>query len=574
MVFKILKNRVFQNSILLLFFCAIAVIISVANKFDFRWDFTNYHYYNPFAFFYNRLGFDIVPASVNTFFNPLIDIPVYLMIKNFNDNLGLIFAFQGLWFGGLLFVFYKIVLLFFDEKKISNFFKILMVMFIASTGQITYFQIGSSTNEIQVALFAFISLYVLFDMIKGQSLQKWYKFFIAGLILGCALGLKSTIVYICVACGISLIFCYKYLEKPFEFILLFTLGGLSGYLAVNGWWMYKMWDLYQNPFFPFLNGIFKSPWFDDFNYSDTRFIPQGFRKFIFPYTWNGQNAETYFFDFRGMFFYTLAICFVVYMSIKPARWKDFAKNRLWCFYAVFLFLSYIIWMNLFGIYRYIIVMEMLSAIFFVKILFSYKTENNIRFALYYSFVVIASTILILIPRDSYEWNNLRKEKKFVDVEKVKLPENTLLKLYNFPSAGVIVELAKENKFRALGYKHLNATYMKGSDFVERGRFHKVRDEIVKNHKGKTVVIYRMMNSMLPWYQDYMISVNKELDGKYCRRLKNNLDKGLCICVPENKKDEILVDKNVDELSCEDKTIKIKNNFIKKLNKIMSNKGAL
>ena len=169
---------------------------------------------------------------------------------------------------------------------------------------------------------------------------------------------------------------------------------------------------------------------------------------------------------------------------------------------------------------------------------------------------------------------LRKEKKFVDVEKVKLPENTLLKLYNFPSAGVIVELTKENEFRALGYKHLNAIYMKGSDFVERGRFHKIRDEIVKNHKGETVVIYRMMNSMLPWYQDYMISVNKELDGKYCRRLENNLDKGLCICVPENKKDEILIAKYDDELSCEDKTIKIKNNFIKKLNKIMSNKGAL
>ena len=177
--------------------------------------------------------------------------------------------------------------------------------------------------------------------------------------------------------------------------------------------------------------------------------------------------------------------------------------------------------------------------------------------------MLSSTILILIPKDSYEWDNLRKEKKFVDVEKVKLPENTLLKLYNFPSAGVIVELAKENKFRALGYKHLNATYMKGSDFVERGRFHKIRDEIVKNHKGETVVIYRMMNSMLPWYQDYMISVNKELDGKYCRRLENNLDEGLCICVPENKKDEILVDKNVDELSCEDETVKIKNNFIKK-----------
>lgn len=228
MFLKIFKNTFFQSFLMLLFFCAIAVVISVINKFDFRWDFTNYHYYNPFAFFYNRLNFDIVPGSVNTFFNPLIDIPLYLMVKYFNDNLNLIFAFQGMWFGLLLFVFYKIVLLFFDENKISNFFKVIVVMLIASTGQVTYFQIGSSTNEIQVALISFISLYMIFKMIKDVSLQKWYKFFISGIILGVGLGLKSTIVYVCVASGLSLILCYKYLEKPLKFILFFALADCWG----------------------------------------------------------------------------------------------------------------------------------------------------------------------------------------------------------------------------------------------------------------------------------------------------------------------------------------------------------
>ena len=58
-------------------------------------------------------------------------------------------------------------------------------------------------------------------------------------------------------------------------------------------------------------------------------------------------------------------------------------------------------------------------------------------------------VLLLTPRDSYEWDNLRNDKKFVDVEKVKLPENSLLKLYNFPSAAIIAEFAKENNFRGL-----------------------------------------------------------------------------------------------------------------------------
>lgn len=565
---KVLKNSVFQNLGLLLFFCATAMLISVVNKFDFRWDFTNYHYYNPFAFFNDRLNFDIVPASVNTFFNPLIDVPLYLLVKYFNGNLDLIFAVQGIWFGLLLFVFYKIVLLFFNKSKISDLLKVLLVVCVAATSQIVWFQIGSSTNEIQMALCAMLSLYILFDVIKNQEKQRLYKFFISGLVLGCALGLKPTIVYVCVSSGVTLILCYKFLDKPIKSIMLFAVGGLLGYLLINGWWMYKMWDLYQNPFFPFLNGFFKSPYFDDFNYSDKRFIPRGLDKLIFPYTWNGQGAENYFFDLRGVIFYTIALFFVGYMSLRPSRWKDFVKNRLWCFYAVFLFLSYVIWMSIFSVLRYFIVVEMLSAIFLIKILFLYKSENNIKFSLYYTIVFIVLGVLLLIPRDSYDWDNLRNEKKFIDIERVKLPENSLLKLYNFPTAAIIVEFAKENNFRGLGYKHINATYMKGSDFVERGKFRNIRDEIEKKHIGETVVVYRKMNSMLPWYQDYMISVNKELDGKYCRRLENNLDKGLCICVSKDKKNEILISGNNEKEDCEDDMVKNENAMLNLRSKLL------
>ncbi len=63
------------------------------------WDFANYHYYNPWAFLNGRVGYDIAPAGLNTYFNPLMDIPLYLMIQYFNDSPNIIYAFQGLYFG-------------------------------------------------------------------------------------------------------------------------------------------------------------------------------------------------------------------------------------------------------------------------------------------------------------------------------------------------------------------------------------------------------------------------------------------------------------------------------------------
>lgn len=512
---------------------------------DIRWDFTNYHYYNPFAFLNDRLNYDIVPSSINTFFNPLIDLPLYFIIEYFNDSPDIVVALQGIWYGALLFVFYKFTTLFFDTKTELGIFKSLLTVAIASTGQAVYYQSSASTNEISIAFISFCSLYFIFKMIKYKEQQKAYKYFLCGLILGLALGLKQTIIYVCISSGLSLIICHKYLSKPLKFILLFALGGLLGFLITNGWWMYKMYDLYDNPFFPFLNGVFHSPYFDDFSFSDKRFIPPFLYSLIFPYIWctgKYHSAEIAFYDFRGPIFYTIALLFFVYMTIKPTRWKNFyQKNNLWFFFMIFIVLSYILWLNIFSIYRYIVVIEMISAVFFINILFKYIPKNTIKFIVYNSFVIIILGILILNCRYSRAWDANDVSKKFVYVEKVKMPENTLLKLYNFPLAGVIPVLAKYNNFRALGYQHLNATYMKGSDFVERGKFREIRDKIEKEHKGTEIVMYRAGNPLNPAQKNLYESLEKELSGKYCRELDNNLDNQLHICVPKELKDEILVD---------------------------------
>ena len=49
------------------------------------WDLLNYHQYNPFALLNKPFGYDRVPAQSQTFLNPALDIPYYLLRSGLND---------------------------------------------------------------------------------------------------------------------------------------------------------------------------------------------------------------------------------------------------------------------------------------------------------------------------------------------------------------------------------------------------------------------------------------------------------------------------------------------------------
>src|SRR2546423_15717846 len=47
---------------------------------DVNWNLQNYHFYNGWAFVHGRLGWDLAPAQIQTFHNPLLDLPFYWMV--------------------------------------------------------------------------------------------------------------------------------------------------------------------------------------------------------------------------------------------------------------------------------------------------------------------------------------------------------------------------------------------------------------------------------------------------------------------------------------------------------------
>ncbi len=54
---------------------------------DSYWDTRNYHIYNAYAFLNGRVGFDLAPAMMQSYFNPLLDVPYYLMAMHWPPRL-------------------------------------------------------------------------------------------------------------------------------------------------------------------------------------------------------------------------------------------------------------------------------------------------------------------------------------------------------------------------------------------------------------------------------------------------------------------------------------------------------
>ncbi|MDB9418606.1 hypothetical protein PN487_18805, partial [Microcystis aeruginosa CS-556/03] len=54
------------------YFIALGIISVILGQ-DVSWDLRNYHFYNPYMLLTGRFKYDVLPAQIQTFFNPLMD---------------------------------------------------------------------------------------------------------------------------------------------------------------------------------------------------------------------------------------------------------------------------------------------------------------------------------------------------------------------------------------------------------------------------------------------------------------------------------------------------------------------
>lgn len=355
-----------KNFILIIYFILISGILSISKGMDRSFDVRNYHIYNPYAFLNNRINIDIMPADIQTYFNPLMDIPYYLMVKHLNNFPYIVTFIQGLSYALLLFLIYKIADYIFKSYH-KTLITILSVL-VGGTAALTLYNIGTLTHDIFVGDVILISIYLIiksFDKYSNKNIV------ISGILLGGICGLKLTASIFAVAMILGIIvFCKKLKPKAvFWIISSCTLG----FLITNGFWMYKLFTEFGNPLFPYFNNIFHSDYVNCGNILKEDFInlyPQNIFEYIFFPFYFYQHLPVKAFEINYQDFRFAAIYIVLILNIITSFWykkldiqeKYGINYDIINFLLTFCVFSYIIWINTFATVRYLTPIAAISGV--------------------------------------------------------------------------------------------------------------------------------------------------------------------------------------------------------------------
>ena len=383
---------------------------SVAARLDVNWDLKNYHFYNAYAFLNGRLGWDIAPAQLQTYYNPLLDLPFYHLVQAIPSPRIIAFL-MGTTAGIAAFALLRMLAALFPAQGTRDRWLWIAAAFaIGVTGSMGLSVIGSTMNEWPPAMMLMVSLAILAASIAKRGHPTPAALAIAGSITGIAVGLKLTygvfgmgMIVACASLGT--------LRERTHRVLAIGCFLLAGFVLSYGPWAAILYEHFGNPFFPHFNAIFKSPWWQPVSYFDRNYGPRdAFQAVFFPLILAQDYklvSEVSFRDWRlGVLMVLSILAAVKYF----ARRRRDAAAPAWTFLAVFALASYLIWLKLFGIYRYLVPLEMLAGPLIVGCALYLVPGVNLRRV---SIVVLAA-LLIGTTREA-SWGRLDFRGAYFDV---------------------------------------------------------------------------------------------------------------------------------------------------------------
>ncbi len=356
-------------------FCfVVSGLVSLFLGQDCNYDLKNYHYYNAYAFLHDRLAFDIVPAQLQTFLNPVLHVPFYVLVTHVSPKAAgfLIGGVQGI--NGWL--VYKIA-----YHLVSSMpeWKRRLVSLAAGTtgycGAANLSEIGTVMGDNIISLFVLGSMLLIVSSLKHRKPEQPgltpRVLLLSGFLAGIAVGLKMVAaLYLCSFLAVLLLVGAAGIAPRLKNTVWYGAGAGLGVLAVMGHWMVMLNRNFQNPIFPFYNHVFRSAYYEMANFADTRFLPRNpYQTLFYPFYFGTKQtlvAEMPFRDIRFAVCYVLlAACLGKLMYAAAARRRlrpDMNTDRAPLAILLFVVVSYLLWQAVFSIYRYAVPLELLAPV--------------------------------------------------------------------------------------------------------------------------------------------------------------------------------------------------------------------
>jgi hypothetical protein len=333
-------------------------LASLALGQDSNWDLRNYHLYNPYAWLHGRLGIDLAPAGMQSYFNPLLDV---FQAGLYHALPAPLVGFLLGWLQGLN----AILLIAIGRCVLPSGTPARVVIALAVAGCLAAGFLSELGNAMGDNLTALLVLGGLLLVLQPDGTGDRGRLLAAGVLVGLATGLKLTNAIHALALGATLLLVPIRPGRRLLPALWLGLGGVAGLALTSGYWFWHLWQLFGNPLFPQFGSLWPHPLAADAAVADLRFLPRNlWERLAWPVVIALDPSRVSEVPLRQLAWPVLYLLFLAWgarnlwclrraSDTPPLHWQ---ARRL----ASFVGLGFVVWTTVFSIYRYLVPIELLA----------------------------------------------------------------------------------------------------------------------------------------------------------------------------------------------------------------------
>ncbi|MFT4249313.1 MAG: hypothetical protein QM581_14980 [Pseudomonas sp.] len=329
---------------------------------DANWDLRNYHLHNGYAWLHDRLGRDLAPAQMQSYFSPLLDVLHYGLMAQWPAPLSgvLLGVLHALLFAPLAAIGWQVLR---GQPQRERLVPLLALAGLCTGAFLSEFAGSMADSTTALPVLAALALVLRAQWRQATRGGAWTGWLLAGLLLGLAVSLKLTNAIYAVALAAAGLAGGGRWPRRFGRVLLLALSALLVFALLAGPWYWRVWETFGNPLLPQFNGVFQAPLAQPVSIADTRWLPHGWlERLAWPLLFSiapWRVSEIALFQSVWAVLYLLALVLLARVLLRRgivASGHFEGVVPLLVFFGV----GYLAWQWLFSIHRYLVVLETLA----------------------------------------------------------------------------------------------------------------------------------------------------------------------------------------------------------------------
>ena len=390
--------RFFVFSVLLAIL--LVVIIGQDSDGDLYW----YHYHNGWSWWNDRLSLDVAPAGFPSWYNPYMDALFYGLYQYIHPV-----VYAGLLLGllqvlAVVPVFYSVRMLFPASDLRSS--RLVVLAGIFGPGWIM--EAGTTNGDATtVVLTATAVCLVMSGIIRVGQSKIPILIFLGGISAGLATGLKLTNGITSIALVVALALTVSWKKYP-RLLMPLVFGEIAGFLLTGGYWIWQMWTMFGNPFFPQFAKTFPNLLTLDSTINVARFTPTTLPdSLIWPITFALHPERAGSVVPVPLLLWLVILPLLVYVLVFHVMFRKLPQpvsaERKFLFW--FVLIGFASWEYVFSVFRYLIQIEVFLPAFGVVVLSVIRDETQALkfFRPIFKLSVFLSLIIALSRSGSARW---------------------------------------------------------------------------------------------------------------------------------------------------------------------------